>query len=75
MGIRFPAFFILSDAIRRGEKSLHRRSRRSLLAQAMLNQPRHVVYHSHYSGIFNSHRADNTKSAECSRSIQLCKER
>src|SRR4029079_4459614 len=32
----------------------------------MLNQPRHVVYHSHYAGIFNSHGSDNPN---CSHSV------
>src|ERR1043166_9582893 len=30
----------------------------------MFNQPRHVVYHSHYPRIFNSHRANNAQSAD-----------
>src|ERR1051326_3642391 len=37
---------------------------RSRFAQSMFNQPRHVVYHSHYPRIFNSHRANNAESAD-----------
>src|SRR5689334_1444058 len=30
----------------------------------MFNQPRHVVYHSHYPRIFNSHRTNNAEGAD-----------
>jgi len=65
MGIRFPRFSSLSDAIRRAEKLTESLSRCCLLTQAMLNQPRHVVYHSHYSGIFNSHRTHHAERPYC----------
>src|SRR5687768_15515703 len=32
----------------------------------MFYQPRHVVYHSHYSRIFNSHRPNNAERAHAS---------
>ena len=32
--------------------------------QTALNEPRHVVYHSHHSRILNSHRANNPDRAD-----------
>src|ERR671938_618791 len=40
--------------------------RGGLLSEAMFDQPRHVVYHSHYSRIFNSHWPDHAESTETS---------
>src|SRR5829696_6765606 len=53
----------LSDVIRK-DRNLYYGSTCSLFAQAMLNQSRHVVYHSHYPRIFYSHRTNYTESAD-----------
>src|SRR6185295_12878882 len=73
IGMRNPRLSFLSDVIRKGRNL--RELTCGLLAEAMLNQPRHVVYHSHYPCIFYSHRPNNTERADVvvgSDSIRRC---
>ena len=62
MGIRFDRLSLLSGAIGKDRNVSMDYDARAPL-KAMLNQPRHVVYHSHYAGIFNSHRANDADRA------------
>src|SRR6476469_3037464 len=60
IGMRCEPLSRLSDVIR---KDRFFGLTCSLFAQSMFNQPRHVVYHSHYPCIFYSHRANDAESA------------
>src|SRR6202008_390203 len=60
--MRNPRLSFLSEVIRKDRIPASLSG--DLLAEALLYQPRHVVYHSHYPRIFNSHGANHAESAD-----------